>query len=669
MNKKIIVGSAQINNGFSGQYYLPYSIGILQAYVLHNSKRPELYQFSSTIYKRLLLDESFEKLKNSHIVFFSTYVWNLNISLAIAKKLKEYNKDIFIVFGGPSVPDNVADRAEKFLRENTFIDVIVHQEGERTTLKLLDEFPKNDLGSTPNISYLNDEGVFFNNPNLKRLRDFSDVPSPYLCGVFDKIIEENPNERWLASWETNRGCPFSCAFCDWGSATASKVSRMDLDRVYRELDWFSEHKVEFIFCCDANLGMLPRDYEIAKKAAENKKKYGYPHVLSVQNTKNARDRAYKVQKLLAETGLSKGVTLAMQSVDPHTLKSIKRDNISIEDYSELQKRFAIDNIPTYTEFILGLPGDTYDVFANGVSMVIEAGQHNRIQYNNLSILPNAEMAKPEYIKEYEILTSKNPIVNAHGTLDETPEDGIFETQELVISTKSLPKEKWINTRVYASMSEFLYFNKLLQIPLLLIHKICKVSFRDLFETFIFEVNEYPILKSIKDNFRIHAEEIIKGKPEFVFHKGWLDIYWPPGELEFIRLVENKTLKNFYDECYKILNFKYSKNINSEILKEAVDLNNLLLRTPEKKNNELVKLNYNIYEVYSDFLKNKKGNLKKEKNDLEIIRNDKNFSNFEEWLQKVVWYGHRSGDYISKTNYSKNKNFPEEISKIKNLTVN
>ncbi len=398
MNKKIIVGSAQINNGFSGQYYLPYSIGILQAFVQHNSFRPDIYEFSSTIYKRLLLNDSFDKLKNSNIVFFSTYVWNLNISLAIAKKLKEYNKNIFIVFGGPSVPDNYAGKAEKFLRDNNFINIIVHQEGERTTLQLLDEFPNNDLKNTPNISYIDEDDSYFNNANLKRLRDFSEVPSPYLSGVFENIIKENPNERWLASWETNRGCPFSCAFCDWGSATASKVSRMDLDRVYRELDWFSHHKVEFIFCCDANFGMLPRDFEIAKKAAENKKKYGYPHVLSVQNTKNSRDRAYKVQKLLAETGLSKGVTLAMQSVDPHTLKSIKRDNISIEDYSELQKRFAIDNIPTYTEFILGLPGDTYDVFANGVSMVIEAGQHNRIQYNNLSILPNAEMAKPEYIK-------------------------------------------------------------------------------------------------------------------------------------------------------------------------------------------------------------------------------------------------------------------------------
>ena len=92
MSKKIIVGSAQINNGFSGQYYLPYSIGILQAYVLHNSKRPDIYDFTSTIYKRLLLEDSFQRLKNSNIVFFSTYVWNLNISLAIAKKLKEYNK-------------------------------------------------------------------------------------------------------------------------------------------------------------------------------------------------------------------------------------------------------------------------------------------------------------------------------------------------------------------------------------------------------------------------------------------------------------------------------------------------------------------------------------------------------------------------------------------------
>ena len=647
MSKKTIIGSAQINNGFSGQFYLPYSIGILQAYILHNSKKKETFEFTSTIYKRLLLQESFEKLKNSHIAFFSTYVWNLNISLAVAKKLKEYNKDIFIIFGGPSVPDNIAGRAEEFLRKNFFIDVIIHQEGERTALKLVDEFPDNDLKNTPNISYLDKKKVFFNNSNLPRMRDFTNAPSPYLSGVFDKLIKENPNERWLASWETNRGCPFSCAFCDWGSATASKVSRMDLDRVFRELDWFSNHKVEFIFCCDANFGMLPRDYEISKKAAENKKKYGYPHVLSVQNTKNARDRSYKVQKLLAETGLSKGVTLAMQSIDMHTLKTIKRDNISIEDYSELQRRFAIDNIPTYTEFILGLPGDTYEVFANGVSKVIEAGQHNRIQYNNLSILPNAEMAQPSYMDEHQIKTSKNPIVNAHGTLDEMPEDGIYETQELVISTKTLPVNKWIDSRVYASMSEFLYFNKILQIPLLLIHKLSKISFRNLFEIFISEVDNYPVLKQVKNNFVIHSEKIIEGKPEFVYHKGWLDIYWPPGELEYIRLVDSSNLDTFYDEAFNLLVKKISKDLQSEIIKDAVYLNKELMRLPNKKKNNDYNTNYNIYDVYNSILKNEKSNLKKIKQELTIIREDKNYKNFNEWLQKIIWYGHRSGDYLCK----------------------
>tara|TARA_B100000787_G_scaffold169237_1_gene159870 strand:- start:176 stop:2185 length:2010 start_codon:yes stop_codon:yes gene_type:complete len=645
VTKKINIGSAQINNGFSGQFYLPYSIGILQAFVEHNSKRKEAYDFQSTIYKRLLLDDAFEKLKNCDIALFSTYVWNSNISLAIAKKLKKFNKKIFIVVGGPSVPDNIGGKSEKFLRDNNFIDVIIHQEGERTTLQLLDEFPNNDLENTPNVSFINKKNLYINNANLPRMKDFTHAPSPYLTGVFDKILEENPNERWLASWETNRGCPFSCAFCDWGSATNSKVSRMDLGRVFAEMDWFSQNKIEFIFCCDANFGMLPRDFEIAQKAAENKKKYGYPHVLSVQNTKNSRERAYKVQKLLADEGLSKGVTLAMQSVDPHTLKTIKRDNISIADYSELQRKFSKDKIPTYTEFILGLPGDTYEVFANGVSQVIAAGQHNRIQYNNLSILPNAEMASPSYMEEHAIITSENPIVNAHGTLDEMPEDGIYEVQNMVVGTKSLPQDKWIDTRAYASMSEFLYFNKVLQIPLLIIHKLSGASFRDLFETFMKNDLNLKVIEGIKKNFIIHAQKIIDGRPEFVYHKGWLDIHWPPGELELIRLVEDNKIEEFYDESLFLLNSKFSNSINSEVIKEAVKLNFNLLRLPNKKTNSIYSTKYNIYEVYKDFINNDSTNLRKENEELMIIREDKKFDTFSEWLQKIIWYGHRSGAYL------------------------
>ena len=146
-NSKITVGGVQINNGFSGQFYLPYSIGLLYAYTLHNTKKKDKFKFTDIIYKRLNLDECLNNLKDCDVVLFSTYVWNERISLEIAKNLKKKDSTKYIVFGGPSVPDNKYGNAEKFLRDNPFIDVAIHQEGERSIHKLLEEFPNNNVKS------------------------------------------------------------------------------------------------------------------------------------------------------------------------------------------------------------------------------------------------------------------------------------------------------------------------------------------------------------------------------------------------------------------------------------------------------------------------------------------------------------------------------------------
>ena len=155
---------------------------------------------------------------------------------------------------------------------------------------------------------------------------------------------------------------------------------------------------------DANFGIKKRDVEIAEYVADTKNRTGFPQGFSVQNTKNATERAYLTQKILSDAGLNKGVALSMQSLDPHTLSNIKRDNISLETYWELQSRFTKDKVETYSDLILGLPGETYDSFVKGVNTLMENGQHNRIQFNNLSILPNAEIASKAYIEEYEIET-------------------------------------------------------------------------------------------------------------------------------------------------------------------------------------------------------------------------------------------------------------------------
>ena len=343
--KKKRVGLVQINNSFSGQNYLPLSIGMLQAYAQANLQEPEDFEFLSQIYKRIPVHLAVEQLDGADIIFFSTYVWNWRISLEIAKSVKHKSPDTTIVFGGPQVPDKVED----FLLENRYVDIASHGEGERTTLNILNQLASKDWGRIGGVSYLDKSGSLVMNPKDARNPELTVYPSPYLDGTFDQLIHENPGETWIALWETNRGCPFSCSFCDWGSAVQSKLYSFDLDRLFKEVNWFAEHDIEFVFCCDANFGILPRDVDIAKHIVETKKATGYPSALSVQNTKNATERAYQVQKMLSDAGLNKGVDIALQSLDSNTLTSIKRSNISLDSYQELARRFTRDGVETYTD--------------------------------------------------------------------------------------------------------------------------------------------------------------------------------------------------------------------------------------------------------------------------------------------------------------------------------
>jgi hypothetical protein len=113
--------------------------------------------------------------------------------------------------------------------------------------------------------------------------------------------------------------------------------------------------------------------------------------------------------------------------------------------------------------------------------VIGNGQHNRIQFNNLSILPNAEMGDPAYLKEYGMETVETKIINIHGALDE---DEIPEVQQLVVATKSMSREDWRRSRSFAWMAALVHFDKLVQIPIIVAHELLGVSYRTITESFM-----------------------------------------------------------------------------------------------------------------------------------------------------------------------------------------
>ena len=150
---------------------------------------------------------------------------------------------------------------------------------------------------------------------------------------------------------------------------------------------------------------------------------------------------------------------------------------------ELQRRFTRDRVETYSDLILGLPGETYESFVRGVDQLIENGQHNRIQFNNLSILPNAEMGDPAYQAKYGMVTVESKIINIHGERVELDDD-VPEVQDLVIATAAMPLADWRRTRVFCWMTALLHFDKLFQIPLILAHGISGIPYRDMIEAFM-----------------------------------------------------------------------------------------------------------------------------------------------------------------------------------------
>jgi hypothetical protein len=338
----------------------------------------------------------------------------------------------------------------------------------------------------------------------------------------------------------------------------------------------------------------------------------------------------------------------LQSVDQETLKAIKRQNISTESYQELQRRFTRDRVETYSDLILGLPGETYDSFASGVSAVIDNGQHNRIQFNNLSILPNAEMGDPEYQKKYGMEIIESNIINIHGSLAESREE-ISEMQQLVVSTASMPREDWVRTRTFCWMAAFLHFDKVLQIPLIILHEVCGVSYRELFEAFLGERAErFPTIARIKHFFIDEARKIQNGGPEYCHSAEWLDIFWPADEYILIKLcVENK-LGDFYKEAEKLLGeFLKSKflELPPKLLHEAVELNNKLIKLPFQKQDLEVETSYNIWGFYRSVLVGESVQLEERACVNRINRTKVVYNSWDDWYREVIWYGNKKGAYL------------------------
>ena len=477
--------------------YLPYATGLLIACAFQNETVKANYAIKRFIYAKEEPDALIAGLDHPAVVGFSTYVWNFEYNKACAKKIKEKYPDCITVFGGHSI--EVATSRQ--LEEYPFMDFIIHGEGEKAFSEiLLHHCTDGDYSDIANISYRNNGTVI---KTRTEPNDTLDYPSPYLEGYFDDIV--NDDVIFSALIETNRGCPYRCAYCDWGSVK-QKLRQFPIERTVAEMRWLAEHKIEFCFCIDSNFGIYKKDYEIVDEFLKIKAETGYPEMFKCCATDSNEKEQFNIYKKLNDCKMLKGASLALQTLTPEVLKNIGRKNISLEDFKRRSSMYSKAGIPTYTELILGLPGESYDTFADSINTMLEAGTPKSCFIYFCEFLPNALMGSPEFVKKYQIKTAKMPYTQYHSE----PEKGIIEYSNIIISTNTMDYDAWIKSAIFGLVIQSLHFMGITQYAAKYLFLEHGVSYRTFYEKLIdhaFEHKETVLGKCIGDiYYKLSAEK-------------------------------------------------------------------------------------------------------------------------------------------------------------------
>ncbi len=438
------------------QYWLPYSVGCLWAYAQQFEDIKKNWSVGKKFYKRDPIEQVLANLDNPAVCAFSCYCWNEQYNLQIAKIIKDKWPNTVIVFGGPQTGSNHL--------KHEFIDAIIFGEGEESFLEILRTV---DKGKKPEQFY-----------TKKRLENL-DIPSPYLIGFFDDIIAEaEPGVYFQSILETNRGCPYSCTFCDWGSTTYGKVKKFDLTRIEGEIKWITSNPITTLFIADANFGIFKeRDHQIAKMLSAYSKGSKLEY-LNITYAKMSNENVFRIAKSLGS--LQRGVTLSVQSMNPDTLKAIKRDNMASND---LKKMYALAHkyeLSTYTEMILGLPDETYQSFVDGLCEILELGQHTQCEMYLANLMENTELNKIQKL-QYSIKTVRSENYQPFSFLDQS---GIPEYTDLVCETNTMSKDDMADAFMFHWMLQNFHWLGYSQILAKYSRFTLGVSYKEYYEKFL-----------------------------------------------------------------------------------------------------------------------------------------------------------------------------------------
>jgi hypothetical protein len=325
------------------------------------------------------------------VMGFSMYTWNAAEFLDLMRQVKALCPELLIVAGGPHV-----QKAADYLFSEA-VDLVVMGEGEATFTDFLDAAGPDQWPDIAGLAFAR-HGELVMTAERPRFRNLNLLPSA--LDVISLLDDDGKPYECIA-YETSRGCPYKCAFCEWGTgAIGTKMLSFSVERVRHDWNFIVDAGIKNIWLTDSNFGALREDVEKAKVLCEIKQRTGLPHTFATSWSKKHGPRSQEIVLLLHENNLLPHYHLALQTLTPLALELSHRTNMAANKYEPIAREMAKARVPIACELIWGLIGDTLASFETHLDQLFTV--FPTIHIFGYTLLPGTEFY--DMREEYQIET-------------------------------------------------------------------------------------------------------------------------------------------------------------------------------------------------------------------------------------------------------------------------
>ncbi len=430
---------------------MPLGVATMKAVMDHVDPSGSEIQSRLFVYPDRLIDTI--KRDPPDVLMLSNYVWNEALSHFIFQVAKRVNPNILTVMGGPNISLE-PERQIDYVKQRPWLDVYVLGEGDFLAADIVRQFGAAGLslkkfGETevPSSVYRNEDREPVRSTAKPRHKEIDEIPSAWLTGIQDEFFDG----KLAPMIETNRGCPFTCTFCVQGTSYYTKVHNFSVDRVKEEIRYIARRIKEFspkmgtLRIADSNYGMFERDIEISSFIGEMQAEYSWPTFIDATTGKNRADRIIKsVEKVNGALVLYQ----AVQSLDEDVLRNVKRQTIKLDAYKQLEVHMRGRGLKAVSDLILGLPGESLESHLRGLHSLLDSNI-NQMHNFQAMMLKGSEMETIKAREEFRFGTKFRILPKNSGIYDS---EKVYDTEEIVVSTDTLPFEDYITCRKWHMVS-------------------------------------------------------------------------------------------------------------------------------------------------------------------------------------------------------------------------